>query len=638
MENSGVGVVVLDRLHRYVFVNEVASEINGIPVDAHLDRLLSEVLPHIGPSMAPILDQVLGSGVALLDQEVEGETPAQPGTTRTWLVNYVPLRVGPAVDGVVVVFSETTRLRRAETRLRTLIDGLFTFVGLLSPDGTLIEANQTALEAADLAAGDVVGLPFWEAYWWTHDVGVQQRLRAAVEAAAAGSSCRYDEVIRVAGARLITIDFQLSPIIEDGSVIAIVPSGLDVTHRVEAGRQSAAFARLAREVNRAQRPDDVAEYAAGGAAEAVGGIYANVALVDVDRRTLRIVNPPSTPSDLAEAWSEVPLDADSPFHEVLETGEPVVIADQRERAERYPALVEPSERLGFGATAAMPLQRSDGTVFGVLGVAWPTSGPPTDGHQHQLRALTDLVAQAVERSRLSHARHELVEELQRELLPVLPDVPGLSTAVHYASAASDLGLGGDWYDVVLVDDHRVALLIGDLAGHGVHAAARMAQVNTVLGTLLRQEVPLSELFMRANALLRDRHDSFIGTAAVVVVDVRNHVAEYVLAGHPPVLLQGPDGHVVWLEDGRLPVLGQATRAVRPGLVATPPGSTLILYTDGLVESPENGIDDGIRAVATAAGRASDPSNPGHVLANIVKLLSTGALRDDAAIIVATVDR
>jgi serine phosphatase RsbU (regulator of sigma subunit) len=96
--------------------------------------------------------------------------------------------------------------------------------------------------------------------------------------------------------------------------------------------------------------------------------------------------------------------------------------------------------------------------------------------------------------------------------------------------------------------------------------------------------------------------------------------------------------VVWLEDGRLPVLGQATRTVQPGLVATPPGSTLILYTDGLVESPDHGIDDGIRSVATVAGRASDLPNPGHILASIVELLSTGARRDDAAIIVATVDR
>jgi PAS domain S-box-containing protein len=123
-------------------------------------------------------------------------------------------------------------VRQSEQRLRDVIDNLFSFVGLMTADGTLLEANQTALQAAALQPEDVLGKPFADTYWWSFSPESQARLRAAIARAAAGEQIRYDVPVRVAEDRYIVIDFTLAPIFDEaGSVTHLVPSGLDITER-----------------------------------------------------------------------------------------------------------------------------------------------------------------------------------------------------------------------------------------------------------------------------------------------------------------------------------------------------------------------------------------------------------------------
>lgn len=138
--------------------------------------------------------------------------------------------------------------------LHDVLDGLFAFVGLLTPDGTLIEANRAALEAAGLRADEVLGLPFEQTYWWSYSPDVQARLREAVTRAARGEPSRFDAVNRVGPDRFITVDFMLAPARDErGRVTHLVPSAVDITEK----------RRLEAELARASHLSLIGELAAG---------------------------------------------------------------------------------------------------------------------------------------------------------------------------------------------------------------------------------------------------------------------------------------------------------------------------------------------------------------------------------------
>lgn len=139
------------------------------------------------------------------------------------------------------------QLRASETRLRQILDHTNSLIGVLAPDGTLIEANRPALELGGLSRDDVIGRKFWECFWWTHDEDEVMRLKIAVAAAAQGEVQRYDAFVRTRDEGRMAIDFSLSPVTdESGKLICLVPSAFDITAR-KRGEERLAYAM--REVN-----------------------------------------------------------------------------------------------------------------------------------------------------------------------------------------------------------------------------------------------------------------------------------------------------------------------------------------------------------------------------------------------------
>ncbi len=125
-----------------------------------------------------------------------------------------------------------SKLRDSEQHLRRVLDSLYTFVGVLTPDGILIEANRTALEAVNLGVEDVIGIPFAETYWWSYSTQSQARLNEAIQRAAAGETIRYDVQIRLEAEHFILIDFSLIPLFDaQGNVEYLIPSGIDISDR-----------------------------------------------------------------------------------------------------------------------------------------------------------------------------------------------------------------------------------------------------------------------------------------------------------------------------------------------------------------------------------------------------------------------
>jgi serine phosphatase RsbU (regulator of sigma subunit) len=213
---------------------------------------------------------------------------------------------------------------------------------------------------------------------------------------------------------------------------------------------------------------------------------------------------------------------------------------------------------------------------------------------------------ALENARLFQQQRRVAETLQRHLLPKLPTLPGLQTTVRYLPAPDASQVGGDWYDMFPLDDGALAVVIGDVVGHDLNAAAGMAQLRNMLRAhaWTRREGP--EAILR---LLDDTvtHVTEVSMATAIFGRLEGDAATGWLlrwsnAGHPPPLLVDYEGRARFLEEGHGILLGSGTSPDRAeDTVMLPPRSTLVLYTDGLIESPGQSLDHGLERLRRHAG-------------------------------------
>jgi PAS domain S-box-containing protein len=203
--------------------------------------------------------------------------------------------------------------------------------------------------------------------------------------------------------------------------------------------------------------------------------------------------------------------------------------------------------------------------------------------------------------------HTIAETLQRSLLPErLPKIEGLDLVPRYLpSAGRGAAIGGDWYDALERPDGRVALVVGDVAGHGLRAAATMGQLRNSFRAYGLVEASPAEVVARVNRLVTSGGEDVMATVLYLILDRETGEVTFSAAGHPPPLLLAPDGPR-FLEGGRSVPIGAADPAVfREATGVLPPGSTLLLYTDGLVERRGVPLEESLDALAAAVGRAED---------------------------------
>ncbi len=231
--------------HRFIYSNPAHDDAAGRP--DLVGRPLREAIPEIaGQGIYERFDRVYETGEPFVSNEIEAEV--MRGIGNSLRTNYYQQIIQPwfapdgSVAGTMVFNLDITpqvearkEARNAARRLQRLLDGLFTFVGLVSPEGILLEVNEPALQRGGVTRDEVVGHTFWEAYWWSYDEGVQRDLQNAVRRAAQGETLRYDVLARTAGDNRILIDFQLTPSLdENGQITEIIASAVDVTERAMA--------------------------------------------------------------------------------------------------------------------------------------------------------------------------------------------------------------------------------------------------------------------------------------------------------------------------------------------------------------------------------------------------------------------
>lgn len=289
-------------------------------------------------------------------------------------------------------------------------------------------------------------------------------------------------------------------------------------------------------------------------------------------------------------------------------------------------------RLGLGSAMIVPLRARD-RVIGVLCLVAVDGFRPdavvTAAHLGRRAGL------ALDNVRLFLAERTAALTLQHSLLPEIPHIAGLDVATAYVPSTRRTEVGGDWFDVLSLPDGAIGLAVGDVVGHDLRAAAAMGQLRSLLRSYAWEGSSPSEVLARADQLVRGLDIADIATCAYLrwhsTVDGAQVV--YARAGHPPPLLRLAGGEVVALDEGLSTPIGLAGPGGAEGKVDVPPGATLVLYTDGLVERRDRGLREGIHALTAVLSALPDDADAAEVKDRLVEAFVGTHQEDDVCLLV-----
>ncbi|WP_371646003.1 MULTISPECIES: SpoIIE family protein phosphatase [unclassified Streptomyces] len=329
-----------------------------------------------------------------------------------------------------------------------------------------------------------------------------------------------------------------------------------------------------------------------------------LAIYLLNERHLHLAWETGFPQGFLDRFDGVALDARLPGVETLTTGRPMFFESMEHLAAAYPGIPLDAH---VGARAFLPLIASGRPVGScILGFDAPRGFSPEE--RTVLTALAGLIAQALERAQRYDSEAALARGLQAALLPHrLPVRENVQTVGRYLPGTQGMDVGGDWYDVVETTDGLLALVIGDVQGHGVAAAATMGQLRSAVRAFTLGGSPPEQVVAGTNRLLIDLDPGQFASCCYVLLDPVSGRARAVRAGHPQPLLRHADGRAEVLDLPGGMVLGIDADASYPVTeLRLAPGAVFALYTDGLVEEAGEDIDLGVERLraALAAARPS----------------------------------
>jgi PAS domain S-box-containing protein len=277
-----------------------------------------------------------------------------------------------------------------------------------------------------------------------------------------------------------------------------------------------------------------------------------------------------------------------------------------------PARAASIRKFGIHSVLSVPI-RARGVTLGVA--AFVRGQRPEPFEQDDVLLAEELTARAAlsldNACQYTHERTTALA-LQRSLLPQrLPEQSAVEVASRYLPASATAGVGGDWFDVIPLSGARVALVVGDVVGHGIHASATMGMLRTAVRTLADVDLPPDELLIRLDDLVSrlsarsdagndDAAENEVGaTCLYAVYDPVSRRCSLARAGHPLPVLVTPGGAVSFVNMPASPPLGLGGLPFERTDIELPPGSILALYTDGLIESRDHDIDVGLERLRCA---------------------------------------
>jgi GAF domain-containing protein/anti-sigma regulatory factor (Ser/Thr protein kinase) len=367
-----------------------------------------------------------------------------------------------------------------------------------------------------------------------------------------------------------------------------------------ASRLQEVTARLARAVT----TEDAARAILRGATGSVGADAASIALASDDGRSLR-VSPGLLSSGTLRLRPpfEISMNDRTVLAHVFRNGRALWIASPDEWKSRFEEGFATQGDLGR-CLYAVPIV-AKGEAIGALAVYFREErGKPSADEAELISSFAHQAGVALERARAYEVEHEAAMTLQRNLMP---EGTGYSATVdvdgRYLPATRGVHVGGDWYDIVDRPDGTVAFAVGDIAGHGLQAAAAMGQVRSAWRALALSMTEPNAILASLDRFAGGVDGAFFSTILTLLLDPSRNELRYASAGHPPALVIEPDGSARFLEGGRSVPLGLPFDLPRPqAQERLGEGSILVVYTDGLVERREEPLDRGLERLAQVASR------------------------------------
>jgi len=313
-----------------------------------------------------------------------------------------------------------------------------------------------------------------------------------------------------------------------------------------------------------------------------------------------------------DPFSPMSLDADYPAAEVIRTGRAVYLSSPGDYKNRYPVMWQLIENLGRESWAYLPLTVAGRTMGAwMASFAYPVAFTPDE--RSVLTTIARMLAQALSRAGVAESERALTDGLQRSMLPTLgPRIPGMNVAARYVPTGGGLQVGGDWYDMIPLPGSsagggRIALVIGDVQGHDVRAAGLMGQLRIALRAYASEGHRPDAVLSRASRFLHgmtygspeDASDLRFATCLYIEADPATGTLDIARAGHPDPAIRMADGTVLARPTaGGLP-LGIDPDADYPTTrITLEPGETMLICTDGLIETGGHDLDTGWQRIRT----------------------------------------
>jgi serine phosphatase RsbU (regulator of sigma subunit)/anti-sigma regulatory factor (Ser/Thr protein kinase) len=288
---------------------------------------------------------------------------------------------------------------------------------------------------------------------------------------------------------------------------------------------------------------------------------------------------------------------------------------------------------GIRSLLGVPLL-AHGDVVGVMHIGTTTPRTFSEDEVELLQLVGDRVALALQ-VRLADRARVVIDAFQRTFMPdVLPQVPGLRIATRYLPASSAVGIGGDWYDAFSLPSGEIVFVIGDVAGHGMDAASLMGKMRNALRAQALGGGSPRDIVTRADRFHRHFGQGELLTLLVGVVAPDLGTFRFVSAGHSPPLLVAPEGASFPSRERSNPPIGfgEASTFVEEVLPLNP-GTSVMLFTDGLIERRDESLDAGLERLRSTAERMVKGQNLNEAVADLVEqVLGVGRPTDDVALV------
>jgi Stage II sporulation protein E (SpoIIE)/Histidine kinase-like ATPase domain len=337
--------------------------------------------------------------------------------------------------------------------------------------------------------------------------------------------------------------------------------------------------------------------------------------------------------------------ANTPYYNCMDTAKPVLesTVSKGQASEIARAWQrKPVAKLLAGASMLMLPLVARGTILGFFACTRQEGFRRFDAYDIEIGMdFASRAAMFIDNARRFSREHATALTLQRSMLPTGLSAPSSVEVRHrYLPGSKLIEVGGDWYESIALPGGRVALVVGDVAGHGVRAAVTMGRLRTAIHTLAMLELPPAESLQQLDELMHTlgEREPHFATCAYAIYDAVSGDIEVAVAGHLPPLLVHPDGSNELLDVPPAPPLGVGDGEVESRQFKIEDGSLLVLYTDGLVENKGQDISDGLARLRGIFG----PGSPTRPLEDLCKATLDGVYsdhqRDDIAVLIARLRR